>query len=86
MFTATWCGPCIRAYPVVEELAKEYKDKVKVIKIDVDINKESCKVNSIESMPTFMIFKEREKLYSITGNFEIARNELVKLLSEPKDF
>jgi thioredoxin 1 len=42
MFTANWCGPCKRAYPVVEELAKEYKDKVKVIKIDVDINKESC--------------------------------------------
>ncbi len=43
-------------------------------------------MNSIESMPTFMIFKEREKLYSITGNVEIAKNELVKLLSEPKDF
>lgn len=41
MFTANWCGPCQRAYPVVEELALKYVDQAQVIKVDVDMNEES---------------------------------------------
>ena len=41
MFTATWCGPCQRAYPIVEELASTCGEQGKVIKVDVDANEES---------------------------------------------
>jgi thioredoxin 1 len=68
MFTASWCGPCQRAYPIIEELAGSYKNKAQFIKVDVDVNRESSTANCIVTIPTFIIFKKEIKLYSITGD------------------
>ena len=58
-FTATWCGPCQRLAPILEELAKEYKGKVNIYKVDVDKNKELAEAFKISSIPA-MLFIPKE--------------------------
>lgn len=55
-FWATWCGPCQMMAPVIEELAKDYDDKVKVGKINVDEEPYLSAQYQITSIPTIMIF------------------------------
>lgn len=56
-FWATWCGPCNRLTPVIEELAKEYEDKVVIGKYNVDEENELASANRIMSIPTLLFFK-----------------------------
>ncbi len=56
-FWATWCGPCKLAEPVLEELSEAYKDKVLIMKIDVDQNPVNPPKYSVMSIPTTILFK-----------------------------
>ena len=56
-FWAAWCGPCKMIAPVLDELAKEYGDKIKICKVDVDANKEAPAKFNIRGIPTLMMFK-----------------------------
>lgn len=56
-FWAAWCGPCKMAEPVLEELSKDYKDKVKIAKVDVDANPQRTQEYGIMSIPTTVLFK-----------------------------
>ena len=56
-FWAAWCGPCKMIAPVLDELAGEYGDKIKICKMDVDGNKETPAKFNIRGIPTLMIFK-----------------------------
>ncbi len=56
-FWAEWCGPCRMVSPVVEDLAKEYNDKVKFLKINVDENQDIAAKYEIFSIPTLLVFK-----------------------------
>lgn len=51
-FYATWCGPCKRLAPILEEISKEYQGKIYVYKIDIDKEKELAKTWGIRSVPT----------------------------------
>lgn len=53
-FYATWCGPCKRVAPVLEELAKEYAGKIVIYKVDTDKEKELAKAFGITSIPTLL--------------------------------
>ncbi len=57
-FWATWCGPCLMVAPVVEQIAKKYKGKLKVCKLNVDESPETASDYSIMSIPTLAIFKK----------------------------
>ena len=57
-FWAEWCGPCRAVSPVVEELSKEYGDKVDFVKVNVDQNNELAQKYGIFSIPTLAIFKD----------------------------
>ena len=70
-FTATWCGPCQKIYPLIEELSNKLKenDNYNIIfyKIDIDQNEEFCEKCDIRSVPTFFIMNGKNLLSSITG-------------------
>lgn len=53
-FTATWCGPCQRIAPILDELAKEYDGKIVVYKVDIDKNQELAKSFGISSIPAIL--------------------------------
>jgi len=64
---AEWCGPCRMMTPVVEELAKEYKDRVVVGKLNVDDNPEVPTQYNVRGIPTFLLFKNGELKEKIVG-------------------
>ena len=57
-FWAEWCGPCKMIGPILEELAEELGNKIKIMKIDVDKNNQTAVKYSIRSIPTLMIIKD----------------------------
>ncbi len=65
--TATWCGPCKLVAPLIDQLAKEYSDRAKVFKLDLDANKPVAKRFGIRSIPAVMIFKQGELAETIVG-------------------
>jgi thioredoxin 1 len=66
-FFATWCGPCRMAGQVLDELAKEYQDKMVIGKVDVDEEKDLAGEYGVMSIPTVIIFKEGKEVERITG-------------------
>jgi thioredoxin 1 len=54
---APWCGPCNAIAPIVEELAEEYKDKIKVAKLNVDDSPGTATNYGVRSIPTLLLFK-----------------------------
>ena len=60
-FWATWCGPCIKLGPVVEELAEKYADRGVVVgKLNIDEDSESVAENRVRNIPTVLFFKDGE--------------------------
>jgi thioredoxin 1 len=66
-FTAVWCGPCKMLEPVVVELAGEWADKVKVVKLDVDTNATIAMQYQVLGVPTLMLFNQGEVKERLTG-------------------
>lgn len=65
-FTATWCGPCSMIAPVFLQYSKEYPELI-FLKVDVDVNKVTSARYKITSLPTFFIFKNRQKIDQMNG-------------------
>ena len=56
-YWAEWCGPCKMIAPIIEELAEEYGDKIKIAKFNIDENPETPPKYGIRGIPTLMLFK-----------------------------
>ena len=67
-FWAVWCGPCKAIAPILEEVAAEYKGKIKVGKVDVDQNQNSAMKFGVRSIPTLLILKNGEVVNQIVGS------------------
>jgi thioredoxin 1 len=66
-FWAPWCRPCLMAAPVLEELAKEYANKITFAKLDVDQNAQTAAKYNIMAIPNLIIFKEGKPVSQIVG-------------------
>jgi thioredoxin len=66
-FWAAWCGPCRIVAPVVEQLAKELRGKVRVGKLDVDANQVTAGRFRVQSIPSLLIFKDGKEVDRIVG-------------------
>ncbi|XP_034103403.1 thioredoxin-2 [Drosophila nasuta] len=83
-FFATWCGPCAIIGPHLEQMATEYEDCLLVLKIDVDDNEELAEQYDVNSMPSFVIIKDKVTLEQFAGsNAEKVQTTLQKFCGKP---
>jgi len=66
-FWAVWCGPCKAIAPVIEEVADEYKGKIKVGKVDVDKNQNTAMKYGVRSIPTLLLMKDGKVVNQLVG-------------------
>ncbi|MCE9581163.1 MAG: thioredoxin [Planctomycetes bacterium] len=66
-FWATWCGPCKRVAPIVEELAGQFTGKARIYKMDVDQNQGIPARFGVMSIPTIVLFKDGKEVDRIVG-------------------
>lgn len=66
-FWAVWCGPCRIVSPIVDELAREYEGKVKIVKLNTDENPEVAGRYQIMGIPTLMFFKDGKVVDKLVG-------------------
>lgn len=59
-FWAEWCGPCKTLSPIIDELATEMKDKVKIVKVNIDEAPDAPSKYGVRGIPTLIIFKDGE--------------------------
>lgn len=79
-FFAPWCGPCKAVAPVLEDIAREYSGKIKVVKVDVDEAGASASSYSVMSVPTLMIFSKGKVISHSVG--ALSKYELKNKLRE----
>lgn len=66
-FWAEWCGPCKALSPLIDELAKEMGDKVKIVKVNIDENPEAPTKYGVRGIPTLMVFKDGQVVDTRVG-------------------
>ena len=80
-FWAPWCGPCVAVSAVLEELAKELKDKIKIFKVDVgdSKNQKLASQYAVQSIPNLKIFKNGKIVKEFVGlqSKEVLKKELL---------
>jgi len=74
-FWASWCAPCRAIAPAVEELAVQYKGKVKVAKLNIDEHQDTPQQYGVRSIPTLLVFKAGKVVEQIVGAVPKARLE-----------
>jgi len=79
-FYADWCAPCKKVEPILKELAKEYKGKIIIYKINTDKERELASVFGIRSIPTYLFIPEKGNPESAVG--ALPRETFEKIITE----
>ncbi len=79
-FYADWCGPCKMITPIIDRLAKDYKDRIKIFKLDVEKAPDIAKRYRVSSIPLVMFFKGGEKVDHFVGTR--TKEEIMEYIEE----
>lgn len=79
-FWAPWCGPCKSIAPVLEEIAKDLKGQISIVKVNVDDNPRSPAQFSVRAIPNMILFKDGVEVDRIVG--AVAKDQLVETLKK----
>ena len=79
-YWAEWCGPCKMIAPILDEVASEYADKLKIAKLDVDQNAETAQKYGIRSIPCLMLFKDGDIVATQIG--ALSKSQLSEFIDQ----
>ena len=79
-FWAPWCGPCRMVGPILDELAVEFGDKVKIVKINIDENQATPAQYGVRSIPTLLLFNEGRLVATQVG--ALPKNQLAAVVNK----
>jgi len=79
-FYAGWCGPCKAMAPIVEDLAKEMKDKIKIFKVSIETEEDLASEYGVMSIPTFIFFKNGKITEQASGM--MPKNKLAEMIKK----
>jgi thioredoxin 1 len=68
-FWAPWCGPCRMVAPVVEEIAEEHGEQLKVVKLNIDENQQTALQFNVMSIPTLILFRGGQPAKTVIGAY-----------------
>ena len=77
---AEWCGPCKMIEPILEEIANQYPDKIKIVKLNVDKNQQVPINYGVMNIPTLIFFKEGKEVNRVIGAYP--KNHLLKIIEQ----
>ncbi len=77
---ATWCGPCKRLAPILEEIQKEYGSKIQIYKVDTDKEKQLSNLFNVSSIPLMVFIPKKGEPFLVTGLRP--KEQLVKIINE----
>ena len=66
-FWAEWCGPCLAVSPILDQIASEHSDKIKIVKLNVDDNPQMAMKYQITSIPAMKVFRNGEVVKTVIG-------------------
>ena len=79
-FWAVWCAPCKMVIPTMEYLAQTYKDRLRIVKLNVDENMKTASKYGVMSIPTLLLFKGGELKETVVG--AQSQDKIVEIVSK----
>ncbi|MBC8359728.1 MAG: thioredoxin [Candidatus Aminicenantes bacterium] len=79
-FWAVWCAPCQMIVPILEYLVENYKDKLKICKLNVDENMKTSSNYGVRSIPTILLFKDGELKETMIG--ALPQDKIIDMISK----
>ncbi len=79
-FKADWCAPCKMMSPILKQVKQNFKDQIKIIKIDIDQTPSVAQKYSVRGVPTLILFKKGESVWRQSG--VIQANQLISIISK----